>query len=45
VEDRERVEQRIGAGETPERGERSALERRFSCVSIAPLDRPVVPEV
>ena len=46
VEDRQRVQQHVVGGEAPRRRAGvSALEARLSCVSIAPFERPVVPEV
>ena len=45
VEDRQRVDQHVVAGEAPVLDQRPALEARFSWVSMAPLERPVVPDV
>ena len=45
VIDRQRVDQHVVGREAPVVDQRSAFEARLSCVSIAPLERPVVPEV
>ena len=46
VEDRQRVQQHVAWLEAPARDAASrALAARLPCVSIAPFERPVVPEV
>ena len=45
VEDRQRVDQRVAGGEAPAIDQNRRVGDRFSWVSIAPFERPVVPEV
>ncbi len=45
VEHRQRVDEAVGRREAPDVDQRQRVRRRFSWVSIAPFERPVVPEV
>ena len=45
MKDGERVQEHVGLGKAPASISARAFEERFWCVSIAPFERPVVPDV